>query len=113
MKKSELRTLLEWFYDDKYRDLRGETWLRSGGWRPNEDSNQLDLLEDKLKYKIINIVKNEESIDLNVKIRKFDCYYLLDDKDNLICGTGKTKNEARLDAILNYVQTLKVENKQE
>lgn len=92
MNEVELKKLAEW--------LRIEFWFK-----PHKDSNQLDMLEDKMienkKVKII-ITKFEITI-------LYQCYELMSDMEMplLTSGTGKTKNEARLNAILNYVEGVK------
>lgn len=64
-------------------------------WQPHLDSNQLDLLEDKM---------------IESEIGEMEIYFYDDNVEVVyygsegILGYGKTKNEARLNAIINYVE---------
>ena len=108
MKQEQLKKLAEWYYDKKiYYDVEtnkafraniGEERIYVGDWQPHKDSNQLDMLEDKMieEAKIMQI-----SIYL-YEAKKIEVHYVIEGR--FICGAGKTKNEARLDAILNYIE---------
>ena len=104
MRKSELRTLLEWFYDDKYRDLRGETWLRSGGWRPDEDISQLELLKNKF-LKDANITRIEYD---KLNSGWWGASYYVGVSNAIMMEEGKEIKDTDLKIILNYVKSLKL-----
>ncbi len=79
-------------------------------WQPHVDSNQLDMLEDKM-------IKETDVARIEITLR-FGGYYVAqywDEKrigepfhfesDLITSGKGKTKNEARFNAILNYIES--------
>lgn len=99
MKQNELRLLLEWFYDDKYRDLRGETWLRGKGWRPDEDSNQLELLKWKF-IKDANITRIEYN---KMNSGWWQAEYNIEVSNDAIFGEGKEIKDCDLEAIIQYI----------
>ena len=103
MKKSELRALLEWFYDDKYRDLRGETWLRSGDWRPDEDINQLELLKNKF-LKDANITRIQYD---KMNSGWWEASYCVGVSDDVVIVEGKEIKDCDLEAILQYINRSK------
>ena len=103
MKRSELRILLEWFYDDKYRDLRGETWLRSEGWRPDEDSDQLELLKQKF-LKEANITRIEYN---KTNSGWWEAVFNIGVSYDVINSKGEDIKDCDSDAILQYINRSK------
>ncbi len=117
MKQEQLKKLAEWCgykVDDGYllnknsepvAEIREETeddfWVKHLPlWHPHQDSNQLDMLEDKM------LKENELPIwiTMGYKVNNWIVNYAVEQKAIYVNGLGKTKNEARLNAILNYVE---------
>ena len=74
-------------------------------WQPDTDSNQLDLLEDKM---VKELGRLEMQLASDGAMGMVLCWhsYIQDGVAKEIKGKGKTKNEARLNAIYNYVKGL-------
>lgn len=106
MNDEDKKILVEWCGLEHFKWHNDNTYIPTNEkFNPDSDSNQLDMLEDKM-------IK---------ELRVFDeCPFYLDFtyyQDGLIGvayknyvrkrfakGEGKTKNEARLNAIINYVK---------
>lgn len=74
---------------------------------PYLDSNHLDMLEDKMLDECaIELLEIERGGNINehkfVLVRGYATFN--SEQKLLVDGKGKTKNEARLNAILNYVK---------
>ncbi len=97
-RSKDLRALAEW------RGTIPVNLLINNGWNPFLDSNQLDMLEDKMieEAKISKIVLSffHETKNGEWLIE----YWCLSMEKRITAGQGKTKNEARLNAILNYIE---------
>ncbi len=120
MKQEQLKKLAEWYYkkgaallnpstNDRYLNVQ-ESPTMMGGWikfQPHKDSNQLDQLEDKmikeLKIKMDNNLL-QYSMFFHNEQNEYDAHYYNNDEPYNLFGKGKTKNEARLNAILNYME---------
>ena len=77
----------------------------SSSWNPLEDSNQLDMLEDKM-IEEAKINKITHSFFHETQVGEWLVeYWNVDKEKRIIAGTGKTKNEARLNAIIKYVES--------
>ena len=105
MKQEDLQILAEWL---------GLKWKSPliNDWEPHLDSNQLDMLEDKMieELDIVRIEVNKcfgggwKAMYLNeIPYEEKIGYY----SDVVAVEKGKNKNEARLNAILNYVEGVK------
>ncbi len=118
MKQEQLKKLAEWYglkfithvngYEYKgvpaYNTGEGQ-YLNLAIWQPHKDSNQLDMLEDKM-IEECEFIRMRLFIDKQPNGKTYyqaqhfhykpGCLYLI--------GDGKTKNEARLNAILNYIE---------
>ena len=117
MKPEQLKLLAEWYYGEgiivcSFNNdiLRINNGLDNDvNFVPHKDSNQLDMLEDKM-IKELN-KKYERPIQITITCGRLGTAYFIryfvselngDDRFYLE-DEGKTKNEARLNAILNYV----------
>ena len=120
MKQEQLKKLAKWYgynIDDGYlinknsepvAEIREETeddfWVKHLPlWQPHRDSNQLDMLEDKMIEEIETLDSIEWCIDDIEGCEEWAVIYQ-DNFQVFAQGIGKTKNEARLDAILNYIE---------
>jgi len=104
MKPSQLKKLAEWYADDKAPFTFKQLGLAV--WQPHKDSNQLDQLEDKMAEELGRLELDLASDGARGIVIARHCYV----KDGIIVhitAEGKTKNEARLNAILNYVEGIK------
>jgi len=118
---TSLIKLAEWYWGDKITDMvipnafslpsecydiMVELEMKSEAvtFEPQENSNQLDMLEDKM----IRDLETLESIEWfdDGKELGWDVVYQ-DSFQILAQGCGKTKNEARLDAIIDYLEGIK------
>jgi len=76
-------------------------------WKPHKDSNQLDMLEDKMieQNNYHHIIQETHIQDIS-KEKKYIIWYQFSGADEKpqVAGVGKTRNEARLNAILNYIE---------
>ncbi len=113
MKQEQLKLLAEWYG----LKLRGELpflHITDGidsattYWQPHIDSNQLDMLEDRM---IVSFPIWQLTIWRNSKDHLYHIWYEYKKqpggRDEFIKGKGKTKNEAKLNAIISYVEGLK------
>ena len=120
MKQAQLKDLAIWYYDDV--DLIVHEGFQPNSmivenvekrkcyteyWKPHVDSTQLDMLEDKM---VAELRKNNQwQIHLQIEcfVTGWFCCRVLNvpDKRVLVCGdNGKTKNEARLSTVVNYLK---------
>ena len=106
MKQEQLKKLADWYYG---KDL-WKTEYKQIPFIPHKDSNQLDMLGDKL-WEDFNVeymkIKNTPTAFIADYYKKYKTYSLFKKSvpsERIISGRGKTKNEARLNAILNYVE---------
>ena len=114
MKQEQLKKLAEWSID--INDIEGESNFYKddeGDYRFIDyrgidyefdplDSNQLDMLEDKMLDELgVNEIRiyRYDNVDECFRVE----YYNYDNV-GVADGEGKTKNEARLAAILNYIE---------
>ena len=107
MRQEQLKKLAEW------AGINIKQLPLAFPFEPHKDSNQLDMLEDKMIEDIYRAVDYSRCVNIeiyfdtggfvNPKVRVF-----VVDRDSREDfserGIGKTKNEARLNAILNYVE---------
>ena len=94
VKQSELKKLAEWYgYDIQLYSKD------SVDWQPHKDSNQLDMLEDKMIEEA-----GYYAIAFNKKDNGWVCSYMNPKTIEGTIDNGKTKNEARLNAIVNYIE---------
>lgn len=89
----------------------GDTFTYPIYFMPDRDSNQLDMLEDKMIQELDEFLYCEIGMTENDASFGWWCIYygkegMLGKKVTIDAG-GKTKNEARLNAIINYVEGLK------
>jgi len=127
MKQEELKLLAEWYgyKTTPIKDGRKIAWYlvedmgiknehkRRIHWMPDKDSNQLDMLEDKMVSEFVEKYsphKGHIKSEISYFGKKVKCGILFVGDGDLGTwgkyaeGLGKTKNEARLNAILNYVR---------
>lgn len=117
MKQEQLKLLAEWGYkkgatllppstNEDYLNVQEKPSMM-GGWikfRPHIDSNQLDMLEDKMLLE----VTQHGVVNIIYWYRKYSGKYMWKYScAGYIEGEGETKNEARLNAITQYVEGLK------
>ena len=80
-------------------------------WQPHKDSNQLDMLGDKLwedfNVEYMKIINTPTAFiaDYYKKYKTYSLFKKSVPSERIISGRGKTKNEARLNAILNYIES--------
>ena len=96
MKQKEFEILAEWYGQDNMP----EYMLLD--WQPDKDSNQLDMLEDKMIEELETLDSIEWAIDNIEGVDDWAVIYQ-DNFQVFTQGYGKTKNGARLDAIINYI----------
>jgi len=103
--ETKRKELAEWYGFNVvkyYKDsLQIEDDKSTGEFEPDKDSNQLDMLEDK-------VIQESEynGIYLCPKEKGWNCSYCIRNTPHFIEADGKTKNEARLNAIYNYIKSL-------
>ena len=112
MKQAQLKKLAKWanirlmVLEDKtlavaipyqINELKGN--LPDKLWQPHKNSNQLDMLEDKMIEGM-----GVERIELQPTEESWLVDYEYNFGAGFVSAEGKTKNEARLNAILNYVE---------
>ncbi|GJQ43974.1 MAG: hypothetical protein JETCAE03_34720 [Ignavibacteriaceae bacterium] len=107
MNIKDKKILAEWFglevlpknlwHDKNLMTLKRDFWdkAKSGYWQPESNSNQLNMLEDKFMEEI-----DCHAMIYNVEEMRAEYDYWLEDEPLAYVGKGKTKNEARLNAIL-------------
>ena len=116
MKQEDLKILAEWYGYKKNEIVKVEDYgigiKDCFPFRPHEDSNQLDMLEDKMIEGIQNKYEQRICIKIINNYGKKEFIYIItlypEDSESsdrhILVSIGKTKNEARLSAILNYVK---------
>ncbi len=120
MEVDKLRKLAEW-YGAEFRLYNKDNagggkehygWIINGVYKgefkPYKNSNQLDMLEDKmwqgLDSTYIKISYGSMYLVSYIKVKRWGGEEF---EEQISYGYGKTKNEARLNAILNYIRRLK------
>ena len=109
MKQEQLKKLAKWYGLEKISSgspepdcyNKNDFYVDVDYWQPHKDSNQLDMLEDKMikEYNIYKFIVWDREEDERMRVYYYGRYMDLE-----IRGIGETKNEARLNAILNYVE---------
>ena len=112
MKQEQLKKLADWLCEDElYTPFsKCPVWCM-----PQKDSNQLDMMEDKMieelsNYELCKNLSGGFRLDIIIYIGNNTTLiqYMPSNRHSVfIEGVGKTKNKARLNAILNYVERLK------
>lgn len=97
MTHEDLKLLAEWYYEKEYFSVSMD-WIYYEG---DIDSNQLDLLEDKMLKETKVFLMKLFVLENGAYTVKFRTNTL---EDFSFAGDGSTKNEARLNAILNYIK---------
>ena len=92
MENKKLKLLAEWYYEGKVTP--DNIWS-------SLDSNQLDMLEDKMIEDIGQYALTLRFVILRTGKYKVDVF---DYSEVYASGKGKTKNKARLNAIISYVE---------
>jgi len=105
MNDEDKKILVEWCGLEHFKWHNDNTYTyipTNEKFNPDSDSNQLDMLEDKFMEEI-----DCHAMIYNVEEMRAEYDYWLEDEPLAYVGKGKTKNEARLNAIINYVKGLK------
>jgi len=104
MIQEQLKKLVEWYYEEKYSSVSID-WIMGDG---EIDSNQLDMLEDKMMSKILADSNSKEGLVSERIVFTLSGYWYVEYTSGsfILNSEGKTKNEARLNAILKYVEEL-------
>jgi len=81
-------------------------YCRIENWQPHKDSNQLDMLEDKMIEELR--VKHKTPVNLSVGVYRDNSKWLCQLHNEFYNSEieGKTKNEARLNTVFNYIKKL-------
>ena len=113
MKPKDLERLAEWYYKGENRELvcsekTQSIFTRNPKTKRLDEALCLDHQLDQLEDKMIEEMMNSGAIDIHVQCDKRDYTYRITvDAIRKSIGSGKTKNEARLNAILSYVKSIK------
>ena len=103
MKQEQLKMLAEWYgYEVRNVIMESSSWVAI--YTDKGLSIKLPLLQfiDELEDKMIEEAKIMQISIYLYEAKKIEVHYVIEGR--FIYGAGKTKNEARLNAIVNYVE---------